>query len=104
MLTGSEQLPYLKIISATFVTFATFQHEENLNLIERLVMWHNGFHMMLPQSLNNPGGKLSTPVDFWWDNNFNSFCTNNTEIFENQKVFVGFGGDFGGITPDKICK
>ena len=44
-------------------------------------MSHNGFDMMLPQSFNNPGGK-SIMVDFWRDNNFNSFCTNDTKYTE----------------------
>ena len=51
--------------------------------------------MILPQFFNSPGVKLSIPVDFWRDNNFNSFCTNNTEIHRNLKVFVVFVGDFG---------
>ena len=51
--------------------------------------------MMLPQYFNSPGGKLSIPVDFMRDNNINSFCTNNTEIYGNLKVFVVFGGDYG---------
>ena len=58
-------------------------------------MRHNGFGMMLPQYFNSPGGKLSIPVDFMRDNNINSFCTNNTEIYGNLKVFVVFGGDYG---------
>ena len=57
-------------------------------------MSHNGFDMMLPQSFNSPGGKLSIPVDFWRDSNFNLFCTNKTEIYGNLKVFVVIGGDF----------
>ena len=51
--------------------------------------------MMLLQFFSSPGSKLSIPVDFWRDNNFNSFCTNNTEIYGNLKVYVVFGGDFG---------
>ena len=58
-------------------------------------MGHNGFDMMLSQSFNSQGGKLSIRVDFWRDNNFNSFCTNNTEIYGNLKVFVVFRRDFG---------
>ena len=57
-------------------------------------MSHNGFDMMLPQSFNSPGGKLSIPVNFWRDNNFNSFGTYNAEIYGNLKVFVVFGRDF----------
>ena len=44
---------------------------------------------------NSQGGKLSIPVDFWRDNNFNSFHTNNTEIYWNLKVLVVLGLDFG---------
>ena len=58
-------------------------------------MLQNGFDMMVPQSFNSPGGKLSIPVEFWWDKNCNSFCTNNTGIYGNLKVFVVFGGDLG---------
>ena len=57
-------------------------------------MSHNSFNMTLPQSFNSPGGKVSIPVDFWQDNNFNFFCTNNTEIYKNLQIFVVFGGDF----------
>ena len=57
-------------------------------------MSHSSFDLMLPQSFNNLEGKLSITVDFWRDNNFNSFCTNNAEIYRNLKVFVVFGGDF----------
>ena len=56
------------------------------------------------QSFNSPESKLSIPVDLRKDNNSNSFCTNNTEIYKNLKVIVIFGGDFGVITPSKICK
>ena len=51
--------------------------------------------MMLTQSFNSPGAKLSIPADFWRHNNFNFFCTNCTETYGNLKVFVVFGGDFG---------
>ena len=57
-------------------------------------MSHNGFDMMLRQSFNSPGGKLSIPVDFWRDNNFSSFCKFNSEIYGNLKAFVVFGRDF----------
>ena len=50
--------------------------------------------MMLSQSFNSPGRNLLIPANFWRDNNFNSFCTNNTEIYGNLKVFVVFGEDY----------
>ena len=49
---------------------------------------------MLSQSFNSTGRKLLIPANFWRDNNFNSFCTNNTEIYGNLKVFVVFGEDY----------
>ena len=57
-------------------------------------MSHNGFDMMLPQSFNSPGGKLS----YWWISGNITILTLFAQIIlkyaEILKVFVVFGGDF----------